>query len=569
MGASQRGTLRVIFLMVVALLLGPAALGQGGEPNDAEAAAQTSRYVFVPEQSTILQTGGFAGVNWSYAIEGQFCLSVDPNTSVASFANVDANAVDVSEPVRAVDPNQVFNMTGLTGTVLDEAKIQFTGRVADGSTVLLTLTLEEDAAYLTGETTPPPNGADFFVFTLDAVAARKYTGGTGEPNEPYQIATAGDLIALGETPEDYDKHFILTADIDLDPNLPGRRVFDRAVIASLTVDTEGQYHVTPFAGVFDGNGRSILHLTIEGEGMLGLFGLLDANSLVCDLGLEAVAVNGTGADVGALAGVSDGTVTSSHATGGVTGFSTVGGLVGRNGWGSVTASSSTATVVASWSAGGLVGTNSGRVARSQSTATVTGGSDVGGLVGYNQGDIIACHSNCNVRRGMFSLGQFGGLVGRNFGHISASHSAGSVEGWWYVGGLVGANGLEWLGGGSITDCYSTASVVGFFYVAGLVAYNPYGSIATSYSTGAVTGDRFVGGLVAVNHMHGSIAASFWDTETSGLDSSPYGKGRTTGVMQTMATFLEVGWDFVDETDNGTEDIWWIEEGQDYPRLWWE
>jgi hypothetical protein len=59
----------------------------------------------------------------------------------------------------------------------------------------------------------------------------KYSGGTGEPNDPYQIATAADLITLGETPEDYDKHFILTADIDLDPNLPGRKVFDKAVIA--------------------------------------------------------------------------------------------------------------------------------------------------------------------------------------------------------------------------------------------------------------------------------------------------------------------------------------------------
>jgi len=25
----------------------------------------------------------------------------------------------------------------------------------------------------------------------------------------------------------------------------------------------------------------------------------------------------------------------------------------------------------------------------------------------------------------------------------------------------------------------------------------------------------------------------------------------------------------DETSNGNEDIWWILEGQDYPRLWWE
>jgi hypothetical protein len=30
-----------------------------------------------------------------------------------------------------------------------------------------------------------------------------------------------------------------------------------------------------------------------------------------------------------------------------------------------------------------------------------------------------------------------------------------------------------------------------------------------------------------------------------------------------------GRDFVVETANGTEDIWWILEGKDYPRLWWE
>ena len=58
----------------------------------------------------------------------------------------------------------------------------------------------------------------------------KYGGGTGEPNDSYQIATAEDLMVLGETPDDYDKHFILTADIDLDPNLSGRKAFDKAVM---------------------------------------------------------------------------------------------------------------------------------------------------------------------------------------------------------------------------------------------------------------------------------------------------------------------------------------------------
>lgn len=76
---------------------------------------------------------------------------------------------------------------------------------------------------------------------LTLPAPAQYSGGTGEPNDPYQIATAADLIALGETPDDYDKHFILTADIDLDPNLPGGRVFDKAVIAPDTNPNDYPY----------------------------------------------------------------------------------------------------------------------------------------------------------------------------------------------------------------------------------------------------------------------------------------------------------------------------------------
>ncbi len=36
-----------------------------------------------------------------------------------------------------------------------------------------------------------------------------------------------------------------------------------------------------------------------------------------------------------------------------------------------------------------------------------------------------------------------------------------------------------------------------------------------------------------------------------------------------STFLEARRDFVDETNNGTEDIWCISEGLDHPRLWRE
>jgi len=68
---------------------------------------------------------------------------------------------------------------------------------------------------------------------------------------------------------------------------------------------------------------------------------------------------------------------------------------------------------------------------------------------------------------------------------------------------------------------------------------------------------------------GSILSSLWDLRTSGQITSAGGIGKTTAEMQTAKTFLDAGWDFVDEMVNGTEDIWWILEGQDYPRLSWE
>jgi hypothetical protein len=104
---------------------------------------------------------------------------------------------------------------------------------------------------------------------------------------------------------------------------------------------------------------------------------------------------------------------------------------------------------------------------------------------------------------------------------------------------------------------------------GLVGSNR-GVVTGCYSAGAVwsdVGDE-IGGLVG-SSRGAVVARSFWDTATSNRFWSDGGTGRPTVQMQKARTFLDAGWDFVGETDNGTEDIWWILEGQDYPRLWWE
>ena len=59
----------------------------------------------------------------------------------------------------------------------------------------------------------------------------EFDGGTGEAEDPYRIATAEQLVSIGSDATLMDKHFVLLNDIDLDPNLPGGRIFDGAVIA--------------------------------------------------------------------------------------------------------------------------------------------------------------------------------------------------------------------------------------------------------------------------------------------------------------------------------------------------
>jgi hypothetical protein len=386
------------------------------------------------------------------------------------------------------------------------------------------------------------------LFVLPAHA--KYSGGTGEPNDPYQIATAADLIALGETPADYDKHFILTADIDLDPNLPGREVFDKAVISADANDAESGFQGTPFTGAFDGDGHTISNPTITGKDYLGIFGQLNRGAEIKNLGLIDLNIAGSDWYVGGLAGYSQGNVIQCYSS----------GMIDARGYGYV---------------GGLVGWNVGSLAGCHSSVTVGGQNNVGGLVGHNAGGVL---SDCYSTGAVHGREVVGGLVGSNYGSIRSSHSSGSVSGTDTVGGLVGVNP------GELANCYSTSTVVGDDSVGGLVGVNltywrPNAGLVTKcYSTGMVVGGKWrVGGLVGSNKfshsdfgtIEGVVSDSLWDIETSGQVTSDAGTGKTTSEMQTAKTFVDAGWDFVGETANGTEDIWKIAEGLGYPRLAWE
>jgi predicted secreted protein len=399
--------------------------------------------------------------------------------------------------------------------------------------------------------------------------------GDGSPEMPYQISDVDQFVRLSKAGALTDRHFILANDLEL-----RGRLWYQAVFPS-------------FSGTFNGNGFCIRHLTIQGRNHLGLIGNLRGGA-VTNLGLEDIFIEGRGANIGGLLGFNDGgSVDNCHSTGDVAGSESVGGLAGVNlsRDGGITASHSTATVSGDEEIGGLVGSNwSGTgIIAGYAAGTVTGNERVGGLVGYNGSHGSIAASYCG---GMVSGDELvGGLVGYNYrGSITTSHNASPVSGGWHVGGLVGLNregiitesfdtgtvsGDTEVGGlvgenrdGSVINCYSAGTVKGSVeYVGGLVAWNG-GNVVNCYSTGLVAGSEAVGGLVG-HTQNGSVMSSFWDTETSSLADSDGGLAKSTIEMQTGKTFLNTGWDFVDEIENGADDVWKVAEGLDYPRLWWE
>ena len=170
-----------------------------------------------------------------------------------------------------------------------------------------------------------------------------------------------------------------------------------------------------YAAEFNGNGHTITRLTITGGGLyVGLFGTLDANGVIRDLGMIDASVSGSGSFVGILAGINSGDITSSYIRdGSVTGTSAL------------------------------------------------GGNHVGGVTGRNRGTIRASYSTASVNETSPSATTVGGLVGRlDNGTIIASYAAGPVSGAGantYVGGIVGsATGTSAV----ITDSYCDTTVHG-------------------------------------------------------------------------------------------------------------
>ena len=266
-----------------------------------------------------------------------------------------------------------------------------------------------------------------------SIFAGTYSGGTGEPNDPYLIATPEDLNSIGLDSNDWDKHFLMTADINM-----ADYAYTTALISPDTDNFDSGFQGTSFKGIFDGAGHRVSNLIIDDGGVgadyLGLFGCTE-NGQIENLSVENISIR---------------VVENSHF---------IGGLVGFN---------DTTTVTNCHASGEISAERYSRV--------------IGGMIGRNiDGEIANCNTANNIYPGMHTT-EIGGLIGSNVnGVISNCFTTGAVSGEYMsceLGGLIGR-----CNDGTISDCYTTGTVSGYMQLGGLVGHNVDNIVTNCYATG--------------------------------------------------------------------------------------
>lgn len=254
--------------------------------------------------------------------------------------------------------------------------------------------------------------------------------GNGNPSTPFYVDSEETLKEVASNDVTAGKNYLLLNDISLNDNFTP---------------------LNAFSGTLNGNGYTISNLTITAGNTTssqnaGLFSEITSTGVVTNLNIKSVNINGQFKNVGAIAGVNNGTISRCSVTDGVI-ISTlseanVGGICGK-------------TVYSTTSTGRIDRTYSALTIQAQAT-----NSNVGGLTGLNEGGIVI-----NSYTTKFSTDD---IIS-----VSAINSN--------VGGLIGYNkyfvkdNVDKLA--TVKNCYSNASVdignvdASKVNMAGLIGYN--------------------------------------------------------------------------------------------------
>jgi hypothetical protein len=379
-------------------------------------------------------------------------------------------------------------------------------------------------------------------------------GGYGTSSYPYLIYMPEQMNGIGVRKNDWNKHFMLMADLDM------------SMYSCSEYNVIGNDFSSPFRGSFDGKDHIIRNFTYTNPNAYygGLFGRINnASSVIRDVGLISpyVKVSTSGSGGSLVSWLFEGKVIDCWAEDVyVEGWFSAGGLVGFSWYGGLYNCHTSGTVKGDVWVGGLTGSlASGIASFCNSSCAIIGVQECGGLIGDSGGIVSDCYATGNVQA---SDRTAGGFLGANTGFTTRCSGFGNATSDDEAGGFAGRNL------GDINDCYSMGDSSGIWDIGGFVGLNWGGVIMRTYSTGFANGIFSVGGLVGKS-LGGTTLDSFWDIG-SGSPDNGIGTGLTTAQMQTQASFTSAGWDFVSESSNGNEDIWRMcVDIVEYPKFRWE
>ena len=325
----------------------------------------------------------------------------------------------------------------------------------------VTVTVTPDGGYIVDSV--QDNGTDVTgqvknnTYTLANVTADHDIAVTFQKLTSHTVSTPEQLIAWAEEVRKGNRSLNCTLAADITLTEPWTPV--------------GTDYQNPYTGTFDGKGHTITGLTVTGSNeYAGLFGYIGSGGTVKNVKLEDVQITSDHqyANVGGVAGYSQGNIENCSVSGSVSSNYSAGGVVAQQFGNSITGCSSSATVKGTAEVGGVAGKtdNSATLTACYATGNVTFerastiNTFAGGVVGSNGGGtLIACYATGSVTGTGTGTGSIyvGGVTGSNdSGTLTACyHAAETVSGPdGATGGVTGRNFKDSMfGGGTITACY--------------------------------------------------------------------------------------------------------------------
>ncbi|MFY0607636.1 MAG: T9SS type A sorting domain-containing protein [Cyclobacteriaceae bacterium] len=301
-------------------------------------------------------------VSPNYATLQKFTSVVVQKPTVAITAPVDGSGFSVGDVINisaTATPNATSN-SAITTVTYDIGSGAVAMTNTSGNTWTGSFTSTEIDHTISVTATDAAN--EFSSAAVSISAAPTYSGGDGSTGDPFQIASAADLMALSGWDRHWDKDFIQTADIDMSGQ-----------------DFKNIGASPAFTGSYDGQSNTISNLTIssihDGQGVTGggLFGVATGAELsnigLINPNIDLPSQERVGGIVGAIDGagsvdncfVLGGRVAGNFRVGGIVGYTPVitisnvfascvvdggynyGGIVGQLGWDAAWASGSALT----------------------------------------------------------------------------------------------------------------------------------------------------------------------------------------------------------------------------------